>query len=71
MKLVHMDIKPDNIFICRRKIWKSQERVDFKADGDVPEECSFEEEVVYKIGDLGHVTSIIDTKDLEDEGDCR
>ncbi|XP_078509779.1 wee1-like protein kinase 2 [Lissotriton helveticus] len=63
--LVHMDIKPSNIFICRNL-----------ESGDIGQEESSGEEddflsarVVYKIGDLGHVTSI--TKPEVEEGDSR
>ncbi|XP_008565182.1 PREDICTED: wee1-like protein kinase 2 [Galeopterus variegatus] len=64
--MVHLDIKPSNIFIC------------YKIQSDspgVPEEVENEADwflsanVMYKIGDLGHVTSI--TKPKVEEGDIR
>ncbi|KAL1778224.1 wee1 kinase 2 [Sigmodon hispidus] len=64
--MVHLDIKPSNIFICH----KNQD------DSPVgPEEAESEADwflsanVMYKIGDLGHVTSISNPK--VEEGDIR
>nr|XP_042129041.1 wee1-like protein kinase 2 isoform X2 [Peromyscus maniculatus bairdii] len=64
--MVHLDIKPSNIFICRK----------MQSDSPVgPEEAESEADwflsanVIYKIGDLGHVTSI--RKPKVEEGDIR
>ncbi|NXI46539.1 WEE2 kinase, partial [Galbula dea] len=62
--LVHLDIKPSNIFICHKLAVVSpagQEESD--------SEDEFSPDVVYKIGDLGHVTSI--TNPQVEEGDRR
>nr|XP_057934832.1 wee1-like protein kinase 1-B isoform X2 [Doryrhamphus excisus] len=56
MSLVHMDIKPSNIFLCRRSV--SQD------DSD-----NLNTRVVYKIGDLGHVTPASNPQ--AEEGDIR
>ncbi|XP_068801754.1 wee1-like protein kinase 2 [Struthio camelus] len=62
--LVHLDIKPSNIFICHKLAVEGpagQEESD--------SEDEFSSSVVYKIGDLGHVTSI--TNPQVEEGDSR
>lgn len=57
--LVHLDIKPANIFISKET---PTHYIDYdSADDDfygVDDQHSDDEEVTYKIGDLGHVTSI-------------
>ncbi|XP_008049289.1 wee1-like protein kinase 2 [Carlito syrichta] len=64
--MVHLDIKPSNIFICHKM------QSDFS---EVIEEAENEADwflsasVIYKIGDLGHVTSINIPK--VEEGDIR
>ncbi|NXS54520.1 WEE2 kinase, partial [Brachypteracias leptosomus] len=62
--LVHLDIKPSNILICHKLAVVSpagQEESD--------SEDEFSSSVVYKIGDLGHVTSISNPQ--VEEGDRR
>ncbi|XP_064594021.1 wee1-like protein kinase 2 isoform X2 [Zonotrichia leucophrys gambelii] len=62
--LVHLDIKPSNIFICH-KLAVSGPAGQEESDS----EDEFSPGVVYKIGDLGHVTSI--TNPQVEEGDRR
>lgn len=58
--LVHMDIKPGNIFISREKKMLNITNYDSADDGfeELDDNSLLEEELTYKIGDLGHVTSI-------------
>lgn len=57
--LVHMDIKPSNIFISRKSV----------SCEDLDEEDDLSTSVVYKIGDLGHVTRVNNPQ--VEEGDSR
>ncbi|NXG76844.1 WEE2 kinase, partial [Baryphthengus martii] len=62
--LVHLDIKPSNIFICHRL-----EAASPAGQEESDSEDEFSSGVVYKIGDLGHVTSISNPQ--VEEGDRR
>ncbi|XP_063175909.1 wee1-like protein kinase 2 isoform X2 [Chroicocephalus ridibundus] len=62
--LVHLDIKPSNIFICHKLAV-----ADPAGQEESDSEDEFSSSVVYKIGDLGHVTSI--TNPQVEEGDRR
>ncbi|KFV59162.1 Wee1-like kinase 2, partial [Tyto alba] len=62
--LVHLDIKPSNIFICHKLAVAGPAG---QEESDSEDELS--SGVVYKIGDLGHVTSI--TNPQVEEGDRR
>ncbi|CAM9176284.1 unnamed protein product [Lampetra fluviatilis] len=64
--LVHMDIKPSNIFIARRVM--SPNPAEARDEGD-DEDVASSTSVVYKIGDLGHVTLTSDPQ--VEEGDSR
>lgn len=55
MGLVHMDIKPENIFISSHH--------------DAPLDTESKVSAVYKIGDMGHVTAVSEPR--VEEGDCR
>ncbi|XP_057706518.1 wee1-like protein kinase 1-B [Corythoichthys intestinalis] len=59
MSLVHMDIKPSNIFISRKS----------RSSCNNLDEDMLTSSVVYKIGDLGHVTQV--TSPQVEEGDSR
>uniref|UniRef100_A0A8C0XLW6 Wee1-like protein kinase n=1 Tax=Castor canadensis TaxID=51338 RepID=A0A8C0XLW6_CASCN len=62
MSLVHMDIKPSNIFISRTSIPNAATE-----EGD--EDDWLSNKVMFKIGDLGHVTRI--SSPQVEEGDSR
>ncbi|RVE71294.1 hypothetical protein OJAV_G00050300 [Oryzias javanicus] len=58
--LVHMDIKPSNIFISRKPVASFDE---------CDEDDGLATSVIYKIGDLGHVTTVNNPQ--VEEGDSR
>ncbi|XP_062043677.1 wee1-like protein kinase 2 [Lepus europaeus] len=63
--MVHLDIKPSNIFICHKVQIDATEVPEVENEADWFLSAS----VIYKIGDLGHVTSISEPK--VEEGDIR
>uniref|UniRef100_A0A3Q0RZC5 Wee1-like protein kinase n=1 Tax=Amphilophus citrinellus TaxID=61819 RepID=A0A3Q0RZC5_AMPCI len=60
--LVHLDIKPSNIFICHRLST-------IEGESEEEDDGSPSARVIYKIGDLGHVTS--SSSPQVEEGDTR
>uniref|UniRef100_A0A669CRQ5 non-specific protein-tyrosine kinase n=1 Tax=Oreochromis niloticus TaxID=8128 RepID=A0A669CRQ5_ORENI len=63
--LVHLDIKPSNIFICHRP----SAIVMGEGESEEEDDGNPSARVIYKIGDLGHVTSA--TSPQVEEGDSR
>jgi len=79
MDLVHLDIKPENIFITYPEATGTPPPISCDTifeegdtqptpQGDVSN-GTVEDGLLYKIGDMGHVTSIVDPH--VEEGDCR
>uniref|UniRef100_A0A8D0CVF6 non-specific protein-tyrosine kinase n=1 Tax=Sander lucioperca TaxID=283035 RepID=A0A8D0CVF6_SANLU len=63
--LVHLDIKPSNIFICQRPSTSAAG----EGESEEEDDRSTSAGVIYKIGDLGHVTST--NSPQVEEGDSR
>ncbi|XKL62594.1 hypothetical protein PGB90_002427 [Kerria lacca] len=63
LRLAHMDIKPSNIFVSKIDILLS-------SDEELDDDDRDDIDIVYKIGDLGHVIVVDEPYDVED-GDCR
>ncbi|XP_063052974.1 wee1-like protein kinase 2 [Engraulis encrasicolus] len=62
--LAHLDIKPSNIFVCLRHGSSAAGECDSEEEED-----TYSSGVIYKIGDLGHVTSV--SSPQVEEGDSR
>ena len=84
-QMAHMDIKPDNILVSHDKSFpcdRTDVSTDSGAESDDPsallkkmelKEAQGGDEVqtTFKIGDLGHITSLEDSSLAAEEGDCR
>ncbi|XP_029658081.1 wee1-like protein kinase 2 [Octopus sinensis] len=60
--LVHLDIKPGNIFVHK------EETVESGTESCSEDDPDFSPQITYKIGDLGHVTKVSNPR--VEEGDC-
>lgn len=63
LSIAHLDVKPGNIFIQRMSLNDSLL--------DDSEDSGLSENIVYKLGDLGHVVSYKDGAREVEKGDCR